>query len=150
MWLVHFSGASLFFLSISSRSLVCLHFAWLREWILFIVPKWFFPLVRPSIHSYTLSLILSSLSHVFAHSSTHSFQLSIHPFTYVSFVFILVLLVSRLGLVVRRSAGKRKDPGTIKRFGSPFSLTIVIYGHCLVILPSTINDTLNGSHRCPS
>ena len=37
--------------------------------------------------------------------------------------------VSRLGLVVRRSAGKRKDAGSTPRFGSPFSSKIVIYGH---------------------
>ena len=29
--------------------------------------------------------------------------------------------VSRLGLVVKRSAGKRKDAGSTPRFGSPFS-----------------------------
>ena len=51
-------------------------------------------------------------------------------------------IVSRLGLVVRRSAGKRKDVGSIPRFGSPFSAKIVIYGHCLVTLPCTIDDRL--------
>ena len=45
--------------------------------------------------------------------------------------------VSRLGLVVRRSAGKRKDVGSISRFGSPFSSKIVTYGHCV-------------SWRCPA
>ena len=45
------------------------------------------------------------------------------------------LSVSRLGLVVRRSAGKRKGAGSTPRFGSPFSSKMVIYGHCLVTLP---------------
>ena len=51
--------------------------------------------------------------------------------------------VSRLGLVVRRSAGKRKDPGSTLRFGSHFSLLFfkVVCGHCLAILPCTINET---------
>ena len=48
--------------------------------------------------------------------------------------------LSQLGLVVRRSAGKRKDPGSIPRFGSPFSSQIVIDGHCLVTLPCAINE----------
>ena len=44
--------------------------------------------------------------------------------------------MSRLGLVVRRSAGEAEG----RRFDSPLRLTfllkkIVIYGHCLVILP---------------
>ena len=34
--------------------------------------------------------------------------------------------VSRLGLVVRLSAGKRKDAGSTPRFGSPFSSKNVI------------------------
>ena len=42
------------------------------------------------------------------------------------------LFVSQLGLVARRSAGKREDAGSTPRFGSPFSSKIVIYGHCLV------------------
>ena len=50
--------------------------------------------------------------------------------------------MSQLGLVVRRSAGKRKDPGATIRFGSPFSSQIVTYGHCLVTLPRTMNETL--------
>ena len=44
--------------------------------------------------------------------------------------------------VERRSAGKQKDAGSTPRFGSPFSSKIVIYGHCLGILPCTINETL--------
>ena len=48
-----------------------------------------------------------------------------------------------LGLDVRRSAGKRKDAGSIPRFGSPFSLKKkVIYGHRLVTLLCIINETL--------
>ena len=51
--------------------------------------------------------------------------------------------VSRLGLVARCSAGKRKDPGSSLHFGAPFSSNIVVYGHFLVTLPSTIiNKTL--------
>ena len=50
--------------------------------------------------------------------------------------------VSRLGMLVRRSAGKRKDAGSSPRFGSPFSSKVVIYGHCLVTLPCTINHIL--------
>ena len=47
---------------------------------------------------------------------------------------IIAPIVSRLSLVVRRSAGKRKDAGSTLRFGSPFSSKIVIYGHCLVMI----------------
>ena len=36
--------------------------------------------------------------------------------------------VSRLGLVVRCSAGKRKDAGSTPLLGSPFSSKNVIYG----------------------
>ena len=57
--------------------------------------------------------------------------------------------VSRLGLVVGRSAGKRKDIGSTPRFGSPFSSKIVIYGHCLVTLPCTINETLKWCTSLP-
>ena len=55
-----------------------------------------------------------------------------------------LIVVSRLGLMVRRSSGKRQDAGSTPRFGSsPFSSTIVVDGHCLVILPCTIiNETL--------
>ena len=50
---------------------------------------------------------------------------------------------ARLGLVVRRSVDKQKDAGSTPRFGSHFSLKKkVIYGHCLVTLPCTINETL--------
>ena len=56
--------------------------------------------------------------------------------------YLLAVGVSRLGLVVMCSAGKRKDAGSIPRFGSTFSSKIVIYGHCLVSLPCTINETL--------
>ena len=49
--------------------------------------------------------------------------------------------VSRLDLVVLRcSVGKRKDAGSTPHFSSPFSSKIVIYGHCLVNLPYTINE----------
>ena len=48
----------------------------------------------------------------------------------------------RLGLSVRRSAGKRKDAGSTLRVGSPFCSKIVIYGRCLVTLPCTINEAL--------
>ena len=54
--------------------------------------------------------------------------------------------VTRLGLVVRRSAGKRKDTGSIRRFGSPLSSKIVIYGHCLsewlISLPILMRETI--------
>ena len=46
-------------------------------------------------------------------------------------------IVSRCGLVVRRLAGKQKDLGSI-RFGSPFSSKLVVYGHCLVTLPTQL------------
>ena len=42
---------------------------------------------------------------------------------------------SRCGLAVRCLAGKLKDLGSI-RCGSPFSSKIVVYGHCLVTLPT--------------
>ena len=50
--------------------------------------------------------------------------------------------MSQLGLVVRCSAGKRKDLGSTLRFGSPFSSKLVVYGHCLTTLPCTMNETL--------
>ena len=50
--------------------------------------------------------------------------------------------VRLLGLVVRRSAGKRKDADSTPLFGSPFSSKIVIYGPCLVTVPCAINETL--------
>ena len=44
---------------------------------------------------------------------------------------------------LRRSFGKRKDAGSTPRFGSPFfKKKWFMYMHCLVILPCTINDTL--------
>ena len=59
--------------------------------------------------------------------------------------------VSGHGLVVRRSADKRKDAlFNTPLLLAPFSSKKLIYGHCLVTLPCTINETLNGSHRCPS
>ena len=42
--------------------------------------------------------------------------------------------------------GKRKEAGSIARFGSTVSSTIVIYGHCLVALPCTVNDTFKMAH----
>ena len=50
-------------------------------------------------------------------------------------------LVSRCGLAVRRLASKQKDLGSI-RFGSPFSSLqkIVVYGHCLVTLPTQLME----------
>ena len=45
--------------------------------------------------------------------------------------------VSRCDLAVSRLAGKQKDFGSI-RFGSPFSSKIVVYGHCLVTLPTQL------------
>ena len=41
----------------------------------------------------------------------------------------------------KRSAAKRKDAGSTPGFCSPFSSKRVIYGHCPVILPCTINET---------
>ena len=32
--------------------------------------------------------------------------------------------------------------GSIPRYGSPFSITVVVYGLCFVTLPITVNDTL--------
>ena len=46
-------------------------------------------------------------------------------------------VVSRCGLAVRRLPGKQKALGSI-RFGSPFSSKIVVYGHCLVTLPTQL------------
>ena len=47
------------------------------------------------------------------------------------------------------TVGMQKDLGLI-----PLRLSLlfgnVVCGHCLVTLSLTINDTLNGSHRCPS
>ena len=49
--------------------------------------------------------------------------------------------MSWFGLAVRRSAGKQKDLGSI-RFGSPLSSKVAAYGHCIVTLPLTMNETL--------
>ena len=58
--------------------------------------------------------------------------------------------VSQCGLAVRRLAGKQKDLGSI-RFGSSFSSLqkIMVYGHCLVTLPTQLMKYQNGSHKCP-
>ena len=45
--------------------------------------------------------------------------------------------MSRCGPAVRRYDGKQKDLGSI-RFGCPFSSKIVVYGHCLVTLPTQL------------
>ena len=55
---------------------------------------------------------------------------------------LCMMMVSQLGLVARRSAGEWKDTGSTPRFGSPLSSKTVIYGHCLVTLPGTINETV--------
>ena len=57
--------------------------------------------------------------------------------------------VSRLGLVVKRSAGKRTDPGSSPRFGSSLSSQIVVDGHCLVTLPCTFNETVKWPTALP-
>ena len=57
----------------------------------------------------------------------------------------ICLRVSRIGL--------RKDAGSTPRFGSHFSSKIVNYGHCLMTLPCTINETLKwltSLAACPS
>ena len=53
------------------------------------------------------------------------------------FSFCLVQKKSRCGLAVRRKAGEQKDLGSI-RLGSLFSSKIVVYGHCLVTLPTQL------------
>ncbi len=60
---------------------------------------------------------------------------------YIISLFSLEWGVSRCGLAVRRLAGKQKDLGSI-RFGSPFSSLqkIVVYGHCLVTLPTQLME----------
>ena len=57
--------------------------------------------------------------------------------------------VSRCGLVVRRLAGKQKDLGSTL-FGSPFSSKIVVYGHCLVTLPTQFNETSKWLAQLPT
>ena len=49
--------------------------------------------------------------------------------------------LNRLGLVVRRSAGKAAEE---RRLDSPlrFIFLFAIYGHSLVTLPCTINETV--------
>ena len=54
---------------------------------------------------------------------------SLHP--------LLRIRVSRCGLAVRRQAGKQEDFGST-RFSSPFSSKIVVYGLCLVTLPTQL------------
>ena len=46
-------------------------------------------------------------------------------------------LESRCGPAVRRRAGKQKDLGST-RFGSPFSSKTVVYGRCLLTLPTQL------------
>ena len=58
-------------------------------------------------------------------------------------------VVNRLGLVVRLPAGKRKYAGSTPRFGSPFSSKIVMYEHCFVTLPCTINETVKWPTTLP-
>ena len=53
------------------------------------------------------------------------------------FSFCLVQKKSRFGPAVRRKAGEQKDLGSI-RLGSLFSSKIVVYGHCLVTLPTLL------------
>ena len=52
-------------------------------------------------------------------------------------IYPLRCLVSRCGLAVRREAGKQKDLGPI-RSGSPLSSKTVVYGYCLVTLPTQL------------
>ena len=68
----------------------------------------------------------------------------------------LQAVVSRGGLAIRCQAGKRTDVGSILCFGHYFSsralsrrvgalqisIIIIICGHCLTVLPLTINETL--------
>ena len=56
--------------------------------------------------------------------------------------------VRQCGLAVRRQASKQKDIGSI-RFGSLFSSKIMVYGHCLVTLPTQLMKHYNVSHSCP-
>ena len=56
--------------------------------------------------------------------------------------------VSWCGLAVRCEASKQKNLGLID-FGSPFSSNIVVYGHCLVTLPTELMKHKNGSNDCP-
>ena len=55
---------------------------------------------------------------------------------------------SRFGLAVRRQAGKRKDLGSIPLLLS-FSSEVVVYGHGLVTLSLTINETLKWLSSLP-
>ena len=50
--------------------------------------------------------------------------------------------VSRLGLVVMRSAGKQMDPGLTPASAHLSLHTFVVNGHFLMTLPCTINETL--------
>ena len=47
--------------------------------------------------------------------------------------------LSRRGLAVRLRGSMQKDVGSI-RVGSPFSSNIVVYGHCLVTLPTQLME----------
>ena len=59
--------------------------------------------------------------------------------------------VSRFGLAVRLVRLVSRETSVPIRFGSPFSSKVAVCGHRLfVTLSLTINETLNGSHRCPS
>ena len=58
-------------------------------------------------------------------------------------------VVRRCGLAVRRKAGQRKDLDSI-RFGSSFSSKIVVYGHCLVTLPTQLMKTLKWLTQLPT
>ena len=46
-------------------------------------------------------------------------------------IIIIIIIIINTNL---KSTGKRKDPGSTPRFGSPFSSKNVLYGRCLVTL----------------
>ena len=52
-----------------------------------------------------------------------------------------IIIVSRLGLVVRRSAGKRKDAGSTPRFGLTFRFKKCDFWTLSLTLPCIINET---------
>ena len=48
-----------------------------------------------------------------------------------------------------RSQTKLETDKLPVRFGSPVSSKMVVYGHCLVTLPTQLMKHYNGSHSCP-
>ena len=133
MWLDHLSCASIF--SISSRSFVCLHFAWLREWwlrkwMLFIVPKWF------------IHLFFCSFTHICCHWFTH------HSSIYVCvgvYVFPMLIYNGLFVLPVHGHRPKQNEVFVLVLFLFSVSLNLVGFRSPSVALQRHVIKQVNRS-----